>query len=81
MKQLKTKISHCEKELGEKTSQLKSKRAEAVDVENELNSRRKGLEKVEIQLENLPYEEGQMEALQKVPLLSLIGELSEFSFG
>ena len=72
MKQLQTKISHCEKELGEKTCQLMSKREEAVDVENELNSRRKGVEKVTIELESLPYEEGQMEALQKVPVHSLI---------
>ena len=49
-----------------------SKREEAVDVENELNSRRKGVEKVTIELESLPYEEGQMEALQKVPVLSLL---------
>ncbi|XWS51591.1 hypothetical protein CRYUN_Cryun12cG0189900 [Craigia yunnanensis] len=65
LKQLQTKISHCEKELGEKTRQLMSKRDEAVDVENELISRRKVVEKVKIELDSLPYKEGQMEALQK----------------
>lgn len=76
LKQLKTKISHCEKELKEKTRQLMSKREEAVDVENELISRRNGVEKLKIELESLSYKEGQMEALQKVPVLSLLCFLS-----
>lgn len=67
MKQLKTKISHCEKELKEKTNQLMSKREEAVAVENELNARRKDVENVKLALESVPYKEGQMEALEKVP--------------
>ncbi|OMO98149.1 RecF/RecN/SMC [Corchorus olitorius] len=65
LKQLKTKITHCEKELGEKTRQLMSKREEAVGVENELNSRRNDVERIQTELESLPYKEGQMEALQK----------------
>lgn len=66
MKQLKTKISHCEKELKDKKTQLMSKREEAVAVENELNARRKDVENVKQALESVPYKEGQMEALQKV---------------
>ncbi|KAL1160168.1 hypothetical protein V6Z11_A07G049500 [Gossypium hirsutum] len=65
LKQLRTKISHCGKELEEKRHQLMSKRDEALEVENELNSRRKDLEKVKIELESLPHKEGQMETLQK----------------
>ncbi|XP_062092188.1 structural maintenance of chromosomes protein 2-1-like [Humulus lupulus] len=65
MKQLKTKISHCEKELKEKTRLLMSKREEAVSVENELSNRKKDVENVKTTLESLPYKEGQMEALQK----------------
>lgn len=69
MKQLKTKISHCEKELKEKTHQLMSKREESVSVESELNARRKDVENVKLALESVPYKEGQMEALEKVYLL------------
>lgn len=72
MKQLKTKISHCEKELKEKKNQLRSKREEAISVENELNARRKDVENIKIGLESLPYKEGDMEALQKVRLVSLL---------
>lgn len=66
LKQLKTKISHCEKELKEKRDQLMSKREEAVSVENELNVRRKDVENVKLALESVPYKEGQMEVLQRV---------------
>ncbi|MBA0757131.1 hypothetical protein Gotri_020243, partial [Gossypium trilobum] len=59
LKQLRTKISHCGKELEEKRHQLMSKRDEALEVENELNSRRKDVEK------SLPHKEDQMETLQK----------------
>lgn len=65
LKQLKTKISHCQKELKEKTHQLMSKREEAVAVENELNVRRNDVENVKKALESLSYEEGLMEVLQK----------------
>lgn len=65
-KQLKTKISHCEKELKEKTHQLMSRREEAVAVETELTARVKDVENVRLALESLPYKEGLMEALQKV---------------
>ncbi|KAI8005601.1 Structural maintenance of chromosomes protein 2-1 [Camellia lanceoleosa] len=44
LKQLKTKISHSEKELKEKAHQLLSKREEAVAIENELNARTKDVE-------------------------------------
>lgn len=63
---MKTKISHCEKELKEKTHKLMSKREEAVAVETELTARVKDVENVRLALESLPYKEGQMEALQKV---------------
>ncbi|CAL5403877.1 unnamed protein product [Camellia sinensis] len=63
---LKTKISHSEKELKEKANQLLSKREEAVVVENELDARTKDVENVKLALESLLYEEGQMEALQKL---------------
>lgn len=66
LKQLKTKISHCEKELKEKKHQLMSKREEEVAIENELNARKKDVENVKLALESLPYIEGQMEAMQKV---------------
>ena len=66
MKQLKTKINHSEKELKEKKHQLLSKREEADAVEKELNTRRNDMENVKMALESLPYEDGQMEALQKV---------------
>ncbi|KAI8005897.1 Structural maintenance of chromosomes protein 2-2 [Camellia lanceoleosa] len=65
LKQLKTKISHSEKELKEKAHQLLSKREEAVAIENELNARTKDVENVKLALESLLYEDGQMEALQK----------------
>ena len=70
MEQLKTKINHCEKELKEKTHQLRSKREEAIAVENELSARRKDVENVKMELESLPYKEGEMETLQKVSLMS-----------
>lgn len=66
LKQLKTKISHCEKELKEKTHQLMLKREEAVSVENELNARIMDVGNITEALESLAYKEGQMEALQKV---------------
>ena len=78
LKQLNTKISHCEKELKEKTNQLRSKREEAIAVENELTTRRKDVENVRMELESLPYKEGEMEALQKVRLV-LVSLLSFFS--
>ncbi|CAN1267092.1 Structural maintenance of chromosomes protein 2-2 [Linum perenne] len=65
LKQLKTKISHSEKELKEKKKLLMSKREEAVSVENELNARKKDVDNVKLALESLPYEEGQMEAVEK----------------
>ncbi|KAI3970129.1 hypothetical protein MKW92_029745 [Papaver armeniacum] len=65
LKQLKTKISHCEKELVEKRQQLVTKGAEAVAVENELRNYRSDLEKIKMALESVSYNEGQMEALQK----------------
>ncbi|KAI3896502.1 hypothetical protein MKX03_015010 [Papaver bracteatum] len=71
LKQLKTKISHCEKELVEKRQQLVSKGAEAVAVENELCNYRSDLEKIKMALESVTYNEGQMEALQKDRQLEL----------
>ncbi|KAI3881242.1 hypothetical protein MKW92_003399 [Papaver armeniacum] len=65
LKQLKTKITHCEKELVEKRQQLVTKGAEAVAVENELRNYRSDLEKIKMALESVSYNEGQMEALQK----------------
>ncbi|KAG5564181.1 hypothetical protein RHGRI_000391 [Rhododendron griersonianum] len=65
LKQLKTKISHSEKDLKEKSQQLLSKREEAVAAENELHTRSKDVESVQKALESLPYEDGKMEALQK----------------
>ncbi|EOA12804.1 hypothetical protein CARUB_v10025763mg [Capsella rubella] len=65
LKQLKTKIEHCEKELNERKSQLMSKREEAVEVENELGARKNDVERVKKTLESIPYNEGQMEALEK----------------
>lgn len=67
---MKTKISHCEKELKEKTKQLLSKREEAISVENELNAKRKDVENVKLALESLPYKEGQLESLQRVGVIS-----------
>nr|AAG27593.2 SMC2-like condensin [Arabidopsis thaliana]AAK58634.1 SMC2-like condensin [Arabidopsis thaliana] len=65
LKQLKTKIEHCEKELKERKSQLMSKREEAIEVENELGARKNDVEHVKKALESIPYNEGQMEALEK----------------
>lgn len=70
LKQLKTKISHCQRELKEKNNQLMSKREEAVAVERELTARKEDLANVKMAQESLPYKEGQMEALQKVNMLS-----------
>ena len=67
-----TKISHCEKEMTEKTEQLVSKQEEAQAVENELNNRIKDVENVKKLLEALPYKEGQMEILQKVSSIFLL---------
>lgn len=69
---MKTKISHWEKELEEKTKQLLSKREEAIFVENELSAKKKDVENVKFALESLPYKEGQLEALQKVSAISFI---------
>ena len=66
---MKTKISHCEKELKEKRRQLMSKREEAVSVEKELKARTSDVENVKKALESLPYKEGQMEALQKFAMV------------
>ncbi|KAL9406238.1 hypothetical protein Peur_003210 [Populus x canadensis] len=65
LKQLNTKINHCERELKEKTHQLMSKCEEAAAVQNELSARRKDVENAKSAMESLPYKEGQMEALQK----------------
>lgn len=68
VKQLKTQISHGEKELKEKTAQFMSKRDEATAVEKELNVRIKEVENVKKALESLSYKEDQnhhMEALHK----------------
>ncbi|KMS99478.1 hypothetical protein BVRB_2g044710 [Beta vulgaris subsp. vulgaris] len=68
VKQLKTQITHGEKELKEKTAQLKSKCNEATAAENELNTRKKEVEVVRKALESLPFKEDQncrMEALQQ----------------
>lgn len=72
MTQLKTKIGHCEKELNERKSQLMSKREEAVEVENELGSRKNDVEHLTKALESIPYKEGQMEALVKVSIVTLV---------
>lgn len=63
---MKTKISHSEKELKEKSSVLLSKREEATAFENELNNRTNDVDKVNKALEALQYKDGQMEELQKV---------------
>ncbi|XP_075485448.1 structural maintenance of chromosomes protein 2-1-like [Primulina tabacum] len=65
LKQLQTKIIHCEKELKEKNTKLTSTREAAVAVEKELNIKRKDVEKVKEALEALAYEDSQMETLQK----------------
>lgn len=43
-----------------------SKRDEATAAENELKAREKDLETVKASMQSVNYEEGQMEALQKV---------------
>lgn len=63
---MQTKISHGEKELKAKSEQLSSKREEAVAVEKELSVRTKDVEDVRRALESVSFEEGKMEALQKV---------------
>ncbi|KAG9134427.1 hypothetical protein Leryth_022382 [Lithospermum erythrorhizon] len=65
VKQLETKITHCEKELKEKKGQLLSKHKEAVAAENELNDRVKDVDNVKKALEALKYQDGQMDDLQK----------------
>ncbi|CAA0834568.1 Structural maintenance of chromosomes protein 2-1 [Striga hermonthica] len=65
LKQLQTKIVHCEKELKEKTGQLLSTREKAAAIESELNVKRKEVEKVKNALESTSYDENIMEALQK----------------
>lgn len=72
MQQLKTKIGHCEKELKERKSQLMSKQDEAVEVQNELGTRKSDVERVKKALESLPIQEGQMEALEKVSMVTLV---------
>ncbi|KAK2987632.1 hypothetical protein RJ640_005834 [Escallonia rubra] len=64
LKQLKTKISHCEKEPKEKKHQLLSKQEESFFVENEHKVRKKDVENVRRALECISYKEGQMEALE-----------------
>lgn len=66
LKQLTTKISHSEKELKEKKALLVSKRDEATAAENELKARTKDLEAIKSSMASINYDEGQMEALQKV---------------
>ncbi|RWW64574.1 hypothetical protein BHE74_00028179 [Ensete ventricosum] len=66
LKQLNTKIGHSEKELKEKKGQLLAKCDEAAAVENELNVRKKDLEAITSAMGSISYEDGQMEALQKV---------------
>lgn len=72
LKQLQTKVGHCEKELGDKKTQLLSTREKAAAIENELNVKKKDVEKVKYALESLPYEEKLMESLQSVcfPLIA-----------
>lgn len=64
LKQLQTKINHCEKELKGKKTQLLSKREGAAAVENELNNGKKQVEKLQKALESLSYKEEQMDLLQ-----------------
>ncbi|KAL9231457.1 hypothetical protein vseg_006684 [Gypsophila vaccaria] len=59
LRQLKTQISHGEKELKEKNAQFKSKRAEATSVENELATRKREVEDVIKALEAHPFKENQ----------------------
>ncbi|CAA0836700.1 Structural maintenance of chromosomes protein 2-1 [Striga hermonthica] len=65
LKQLQTKIGHSEKELKEKTAQFLSTREKAAAIVNELDVKRKEVEKVKKALESLSYNENVMEALQK----------------
>ena len=65
-KQAKTKIQHWEKELKEKKNQLTSKKEEANTLEKELRAKRSDIEKIKSALENLPLEQGRIEALEKV---------------
>lgn len=76
LKQLKTRIKHTEKELKEKKGQLMSKCEEAVAVENELNQRRGELEQIKASMGSIGYEDGQLEALQKVFSDDLMPHLS-----
>ncbi|KAL7107353.1 hypothetical protein ACP275_06G048700 [Erythranthe tilingii] len=64
LKQLETKVGHCEKELDDKKTQLLSTREKAAAIENELNVKRKDVEKVKSALGSLPYEDNLMESLQ-----------------
>lgn len=66
LKQLATKINHSEKELKEKKAMLVSKRDEAIAAENELKTRTKDLDGIKASMASINYDEGQMEALQKV---------------
>ena len=59
-------MKHTEKEMKEKKAQLTSKDAEAVAVEKELSLRKKELERIEASLGSIGYQDGQLEALQKV---------------
>ncbi|GMH08779.1 hypothetical protein Nepgr_010619 [Nepenthes gracilis] len=59
LKQVKTKISHDEKGLKEKTEQLMSKHEEAASLESELNTRKQEMESVKKALESLSYKEDQ----------------------
>ncbi|KAI3991267.1 hypothetical protein MKX01_034586 [Papaver californicum] len=61
LKQLKTKLA----------TQLRIKGAEAVAVENELRNYKTDIEKIKTALESVPYNDGQMEALQKDRQLEL----------
>lgn len=57
LRQLKTQISHGEKEFKEKKAQFMSKRDEATAVENELNARKKEVETVKKVLDSLSFKE------------------------
>jgi structural maintenance of chromosome 2 len=52
--------------LKEKKTLLVSKRDEAIAAENELKTRTKDLEGIKASMGSINYDEGQMEALQKV---------------
>ena len=49
-----------------------SKQEEAVEVENELGSRKGDVERVKKILESIPIKEGQKDALEKVSMLTLV---------